>query len=109
VKLRQLLGGEKLELDRGIRVLFLQALASGPDHAFRPVTGNNGHVMPGKEERVFSGTAIEFQDLGTLLKYVEEGIPYGSALGAADHGASKQLVVVWSNTVKSQKRLVLNL
>ena len=64
--------------------------------------------MPGEEERVFAGTAIQFQDMGTLLKDVEERLPYGSALSAADHGASKQVVVAWSNTVKGEKHLVLN-
>ena len=93
VKLRQVLGGKKLELDWGIRVFFLQALARRPDHAFRPVTGKYGNVMLGKEERVFAGTAIEFQDVGAGLKGVEKRIPYGSALGAANHGAGKQVVI----------------
>ena len=70
--MREMLSGKKLELDWGIRVFFLHALPRSPDHAFRPVTCHNGHVMPGKEERVFAGTAIEFQDVCTLLKDVEE-------------------------------------
>ena len=70
-----MLGGKKLELDRGVRVFVLQALPRGPDHAFRTVTGDNGNIMPGKEERVFAGTAIEFEDMGTWLKDVEEDRP----------------------------------
>ena len=109
MKLRQMLGGKKLELDRGIRVFVPHTHPRGPDHAFGTVAGHNGHVMLGKEERVFAGTAIEFQDMGTLLKDVEEDLPYGSALGAADRGASKQVVVASRNGVKGEKRLILNL
>src|ERR1700677_3235232 len=104
-----MLGGKKAELDRGVRVFVLLALARGPDHAFRTVTGNDGDIMAGKEQRVFTGTAIEFQDVGGGLKGIEKRIPYGSALGAANHGASKQVVIACSNTVKGEKRLILNL
>ena len=89
VELRQLLGGKKLEMDWGVRVFFLLALARGPDHALRPVTGNDGDGVPGKEERVFAGTAIEFQDVGAGLKGIEKRIPHNSALGAANGGAGK--------------------
>jgi hypothetical protein len=101
-------GGKKLELDRSIRLFVLHALPRGPDHAFRTVTGDNGNVMPGKEEGVFAGTAIEFEDVSTGRKGIEKLMPYRCSLGAANHGASEQVVIVCSDGVKGQKRLILN-
>jgi hypothetical protein len=108
-KLRKMFGAKKLKPNFGARVFGLHALPCSVDHLLRCVAGNHGNVMTGKKERVFSRAAIDFQDMGSWLKDVENDIPYSSALGTADHGARKQVVIPGCQTVKSQDCLILNI
>jgi hypothetical protein len=104
-----MLGAEEARTGWRIRVFGPHALPSRLDHLFRCVAGNNGNVMPGKKERIFPGAAIDFQDMGSPgFKGVEKHIPYSSALGTADHGARKQVVIPRGEAVKRQDRLILN-
>ena len=64
--------------------------------------------MLGKEERIFPGAAIEFQNMSAGFKPVDEDFPYSSALGTADHRARKQVIIFRGKAVKRQDCLLLN-
>ena len=104
-----MLSRKDLELDGRIWDFRFHPLARRPDHLFRRITSNNGHAIPCQEERIFPGAAIDFQDMVAGFKGLGKHLPHSSALGAADHGTRKQVVIPGREAVKRLYGLILNL
>src|ERR1700722_20908998 len=108
VKLIKVLCRQVLELDRGFRVFAPFTLASPIDHLPRGIAGHERHVMLREEERVFSGSTIQFQDMRPGLDGVEQYVPDGFTLRTANHGAGKHGIVFRGQAVKCEHRLTFD-
>src|SRR6202021_1651422 len=93
VERRKPLCREMPELDRRLSVFTPHTLASPVDHSPGGVAGHNRHVMLREEERIFSGSTIELQNMRTGLDGVEQYLPDGLSLGTANQGVGKHVVV----------------
>ena len=96
------------ELNRRFRVFAPHTLASSVDHSPGGVAGHNRHVMLREEERIFTGSTIELQDMRPRFDRVEQHFPDGFTLGTAHRGVGKHVIVLCGQAVEREYRLVFD-
>ena len=108
VEFRKLLCCQMAELDRRLRVFAPHSLASPIDHSLRGIAGHNRHVMLRQEERIFSGSTIELEDMRPGFDGVEQHVPDGFALGTANHGVGKHIIVFRGQAIEREDCLAFD-
>src|SRR5258705_5370422 len=88
-----MLDRKKVELYGSSGSFLTQTVGGDLDHLLRCIAGGNGDTISCQEERVFTGTAVEFKDMVAALKDLSQDAPHGVALSAPDHGLRKDVVV----------------
>jgi hypothetical protein len=87
---------------------FTESTLSGDNnHLRRDVTGEDRNTLLSKEDGIFAGSAVEFEDVVASCECLGEVLPNDVALGATDEGTGEQVVVALGQSVKGKSRLRL--
>ena len=91
---------KQVKQNRGFGGFRAQTGGGDLDHLLGGITGCNGYAIMGKKERVFTGAAVEFEDVFPALEDLSQLVPHGLALGSSDHGIRKDVVVFTGHLVE---------
>jgi hypothetical protein len=62
----------------------IESLVGARDHLLRGIAREDRDVIPGKEERVFAGPAVEFENVVFGMEGLQKHLPDSIALGTAN-------------------------
>src|SRR5882757_2788047 len=93
---------KKVELYGSSGSFLTQPAGGDLDHLLRCIAGGNGDTISCQEERVFTGTTVEFKNMIAALKDLSQDAPHGIALSASDHGLRKDVVVSPGHLVEDE-------
>jgi hypothetical protein len=77
------------------------------DHTIGGVACSYRDAVSRKKERVFAGTAVEFQDMVAAAERLRENTPYSVALGSTDKRSREMIVIVLRHDVEGEDSLGL--